>query len=93
MLKPLTDDDRGQLGLDSSVKGVVVGQVDEDSPAAKSGVQAGDVIVRVGNDKVTTPSQAAEDIATAQQAKKEAIPLLVMREGTTYYLGLQLAAG
>jgi serine protease Do len=92
-LKPLTDDDRGQLGLDSSIKGVVVGQVEQDSPAAKSGVEAGDVIVRVGNDEVTTPSQAVEDIATARRAKKEAIPLLVMREGTTYYLGLQLASG
>ena len=92
-LEPLTGEERNELNLDYTVNGVVVAQVKENSQAAESGVQAGDVILRIGNDKVTTPSQAAQDIRTAQQEKKDAIPLLVMRNGSTYYLGLQLATG
>ena len=92
-LAPLSPDQRSQLGLDPSAKGVIVAQVTPDSPAAESGVHAGDVIVRVGEDAVTTPSEAVAKIRSAEQQKKEAVPLLVMRDGTTYYLALQLAAG
>ena len=48
-LAPLTPDEQQQLGLDPSVRGVVVAQVTPGSKADESGVQSGDVIVRVGN--------------------------------------------
>ena len=37
-----------------------------------------------------TPAEAAAKIHAAQKAKKDAVPLLVSRDGTTYYLALQL---
>jgi serine protease Do len=92
-LATLSPEARDALGLDSDTKGVVVSRVTPNSRAAESGVHAGDVIVRVGNDPVTTPNQAASKIHEAQKAKKEAVPLLVMRDGTTYYLALELANG
>ncbi len=92
-LAPLSPDERSQLGLDASAKGVVVAQVTPDSRAAESGVQAGDVIVKVGDDSVTTPKEVASKIHAAEQQKKEAVPLLVMRDGMTYYLALQLSVG
>ena len=45
---------------------------------------------RVGSDAVKTPAEAAAKIHAAQKAKKDAVPLLVSRDGTTYYLALQL---
>jgi serine protease Do len=87
---PLTQDAQNQLGLNSSVQGVVVAQVTPGSRAEASGVQQGDVIVRVGSDPVTSPAEAVAKIHAAQHDKKDAIPLLVMRDGTTYYLALQL---
>jgi serine protease Do len=90
-LAPLTPEARGKLGLNPGVNGVVVAKVKPNSFAAESGVQAGDVIVRVGSDSVTTPDEAAAKIHAAQKDKKEAVPLLVSRDGTTYYLALQLA--
>jgi serine protease Do len=87
---PLTQDEQNQLGLNSSVKGVVVAQVTPGSKADESGVQAGDVIVRVGNDAVTSAAEAVAKIHAAEHDKKDAVPLLVMRDGTTYYLALQL---
>jgi hypothetical protein len=49
------------------------------------------VIVRVGSDIVTSPAEASARIHAAERDKKEAVPLLVMRDGTIYYLALQLA--
>ncbi len=92
-LGPLSQDARDQLGLDASVQGVVVEHVAPDSRAAESGLKDGDVIVKVGNDSVRTPQDAVKRIHAAEHEKKEAVPLLVMRDGTTYYLALQLAEG
>jgi serine protease Do len=87
---PLNEDAQNQLGLNASVKGVVVARVQPGSRADESGVQPGDVIVRVGSDPVTSPAEATAKIHAAEHDKKDAIPLLVMRDGTTYYLALQL---
>jgi serine protease Do len=91
-LAPLSGDQRSELGLDDKAKGVVVAGVTPDSRAAESGLQPGDVIVNVGNDPVASPSEAAARIHAAQREKKDSVPLLVMRNGNTYYLALQLAA-
>jgi serine protease Do len=89
-LSELNRDRQQQLGLAPSVKGVIVAQVTPGSKADQSGVQSGDVIVRVGNQPVTTPAEASAQIHAAEHDKKEAVPLLVMRDGATYYLALQL---
>jgi serine protease Do len=84
---------RDQLNLKPSTQGVVVGQVTEGSRADESGIQAGDVIERVGGNPVSTPAQVADAIHAAERQKKAALPLLVMRGGETSYLGLQLTEG
>jgi serine protease Do len=89
-LTTLTHDEQQQLGLDPSVKGVVVARVTPGSQADQSGVQSGDVIVRIGNETVTSPSEVSAKIHAAEHDKREAVPLLVMRDGSTYYLALQL---
>jgi serine protease Do len=92
-LEPLTPDMRDQLNLKPTANGVVVGQVTQGSRADESGLQAGDVIERVGGAPVSTPAQVADAIHTAERQKKDALPLLVTRGGVTSYLGLQLAEG
>jgi len=62
------------------------------SNADESGVQAGDVIERVAGQPVTAPSQVADAIHAAERQKKEAISLLIRRDGVASYLGLQLQA-
>jgi serine protease Do len=92
-LEPLTASQRETLGLTSSTQGVVVAQVRRGGPADQSGVQAGDVILKVGGEQVKTPSQAANAIHAAEQANKSAVPLLIARNGNDFYLGLQLSQG
>jgi serine protease Do len=90
-LAPLTPKERGDLGLAPTVSGVVVAQVMPGSHAADSGIQPGDIIERVGDAAVATPAEAASALHKAEHAKKTAVPLLVMRNGATYFLALQLA--
>jgi serine protease Do len=90
-LEALTPDARNQLNIAPEVGGVLVGQVTPGSNADQSGVRAGDVIQQVAGNPVSTPSQVADAIHTAEHQKKQAISLLVMRGGVTSYLGLQLA--
>jgi serine protease Do len=89
-LAPLSQDTRNQLGLGPSAHGVVVANVQPGSRADASGIQAGDVIQRIGNEPVSTPSDLVRQIHQAEHERKEAVPLLVTRNGTTYYLALQL---
>lgn len=52
-VSPLTSQLAGQLGLDKDMKGVVVRNVKGGSPAEEAGLQAGDVIQRVGTASVS----------------------------------------
>ncbi|MFN4277773.1 MAG: DegQ family serine endoprotease [Ferrovibrio sp.] len=89
-LAPVTPELRTRLGLDDG-KGAVVTEVTPESRAEDSGVRPGDVILGVAGHAVANPAEAAEQIRTARQQHKEAVTLLVRRDGTTYYLALQLA--
>jgi len=89
-LSPLSPDAREQLGLGESAHGVVVANVVPGSRAEESGVEAGDLILRIGNDPVVSPREVVAKIHQAEHDKKQAVPLLVTRNGTTYYLALQL---
>jgi serine protease Do len=89
-LTQLTPAARAQLGLDSSVKGALIAGIEPGSPAAESGLRPGDVILRVGGASVDGPGSAVAKLRAASNQKKEAVPLLVMREGTPYYLALEL---
>ena len=90
-LAPLTAEARGELGLDAATKGVVVAGVKPGSKAAESGLQQGDIILGFGSDKVATPKEAVSKIREAQATHKKSLPVLVMRDGTTMYLALQIA--
>ena len=89
-LEPLSNDARAQLGLAADAKGVIVTSVEPNSRAAESGVQPGDLIVKIGGDQVAKPAQAASLIRAAEHSKKPAVALLVMRDGAAYYLALPL---
>lgn len=91
-LEALTPDMRDQLNLAPGTGGVVVAQVTPGSNADESGVQAGDLIQRIGGHPVQSPDQVADAIHTAEHSKKDAISMLVMRNGVSSYLGLQLQA-
>lgn len=73
----------GQLGSYFNVpggQGVLVAQVYDNSPAAKGGVQAGDVITKVNNKPVHDIAELRAQLVQNQGAKS--VTLTVMRKGT-----------
>jgi serine protease Do len=91
-LEALTADQRSQMNLAADATGVLVAQVTPGSNADESGVQAGDVIERIAGTAVHSPDQAVDVIHAAEHDKKQAVSMLVMRNGVTSYVGLQLQA-
>ena len=53
------------LGL-SQVRGVVVTQVESNSPAAQAGIQAGDVVTRVNDVAIESVSDFARSVGDAK---------------------------
>jgi serine protease Do len=78
------------LAANDNGNGVTVNSVIPGSHADESGLQAGDIIERVNGAKVTNPAQVADAITKAEQQNREAVSLLVNRDGQSSFLGLQL---
>ncbi len=66
-LKSLTDQVRSRFGIDREVEGVLVAAVEEGGSAAEKGVRAGDVLVEVAQEPVTSPADALEKIEQARE--------------------------
>lgn len=78
-LSPLTPDLRQQIGVDDSVKGVVISGIKSNSPADRSGLQPGDVIVSVDNHPVDNPNAVTDAIRNV--LKKDTDVLLRILRG------------
>jgi serine protease Do len=82
-VEDLTSAIRQELGLGSEVKGVVVTQVPDGSPAQDAGLQRGDVIEQVNRQPANSVSEYERLIG---QAGKQSIVLLVNRGGATTFV-------
>ncbi len=78
----LTPSIREQLGLPANVRGVVISQLDPDSPAARLGLQPGDVIQSINREPV---SSVADFNRWAAQATGEVL-LRVIRQGSAAFV-------
>uniref|UniRef100_UPI00047183E0 PDZ domain-containing protein n=1 Tax=Komagataeibacter kakiaceti TaxID=943261 RepID=UPI00047183E0 len=86
-LAPLTPDLRQQLGLEDSVRGVVVSDVQPGSPAEQAGIHAGDVIQAVGEVPVENPRATVSAIRQALQANHSVL-LRVVRNGQSVFVAV-----
>ena len=77
VLAPLTDDLRSKHGLGPNVKGVVVVDVDPASSAAQRQIKAGDVIVEVAQEAVTSIDDISKGIERVRTAGRNAVLLRV----------------
>lgn len=85
-VQDLTADVRQQLGLGADVKGVVVTDVPDGSPAADAGLQRGDVIEQVDRQPVGSVTDYQRLV---RRAGNQALILLVNRGGTTTFVVVQ----
>ncbi len=68
-LGDLSDDLRNRYGIESSVKGAIVREVDPKGPAAREGIRPGDVITKVGSQSVNNAKDAKEAIKAGDITK------------------------
>ncbi|MEI6914414.1 MAG: trypsin-like peptidase domain-containing protein, partial [Armatimonadota bacterium] len=81
-VRSLSQELRDQYNIDSSVKGVVITGVDPGSPAAGSGMQPGDVILRVDGQPTTT-AQQYQNAVKGIKAGDSSVFVVRRKDGTT----------
>jgi serine protease Do len=86
----LTDEIRGELGLEDGAEGLVITNVDELSKAFEKGVRAGDVITDASQQKVTSVADLETRITEARDAGRKSILLLIRRGGEPRFVALAL---
>jgi serine protease Do len=81
-VRPLTEEERGQIASDG---GLLVEQAD--GPAARAGVQAGDVILAFNNQ----PVKSVDQLKRLVDKSRGAVALLIQREGAKIYVPVRLS--
>jgi serine protease Do len=80
-VRPLTPQERSEAGIS---QGLVVEQVG--GPAARAGIQPGDVITAVNG----TPVKSVQDLRSAADKAKDGIALLVRRGDQSIFVPIEL---
>jgi len=92
-LGSLTDERRAEFGIADDIEGVVILEVGPGTAADEKGLVAGEVILEVGQEAVTSPSEIGERIEQAREAGRRSILLLVEREGDLRFVALGVGEG
>jgi serine protease Do len=91
VLANLDDQTRARYGLDDTMKGVVIAGVASNSDAADKGLRPGDLITRINQKTVATPTDITQAVEQAEQAKRKAVLLLVERQGEERFVAVEIA--
>jgi serine protease Do len=86
-LQALTPNLRQQLGVPDNVRGPVIAEVQPGSVAEQAGLQAGDVIIGVGDKSVTTPAEATREIRDSLK-NNQAVALRIIRDGQPAFVAV-----
>ena len=89
-LARITPETRERLGLDADAEGVVVTDVVPGSPAAEKGIREGDLIVKANQNEVDSPEAVVEAVKSAAEAGRDAILLLVQRDGQERFVAVPI---
>ncbi|MGI6245154.1 MAG: Do family serine endopeptidase [Pseudochelatococcus sp.] len=90
-LSEIDEELRQQFALADELKGVVVVEVDADSPAADKRIAPGDVIVEVGRTPVTTPAEVERALAAQRkEGRRSALLLVTGRDGEVRFVAVRL---
>ncbi len=91
-LAPLTPEARTAHGLNDQVSGVLVVEVEADSPAEQAGIQPGSVISMVGQRDVTAPGELVAEVQEALARNRPSVLLLVEHKGEKLFVPVVLRA-
>ncbi|HEY3637207.1 MAG TPA: DegQ family serine endoprotease [Rhizomicrobium sp.] len=89
-LSSLGDEQRSKYKLGTDIHGVVITDVDPDSPAGEVDIRPGDVIVQVQNEMVQTPDDVGRLVDADAKAGRKAVLFLINRDGKLGYIALHM---
>jgi serine protease Do len=90
-LASINDDLRKRYKIKDSVKGVVITAVDPNSPAAEKQLAAGNVIVELQQQPVSTAEELQQRIEQLKKEGRKTVALLVANaDGDTQFVALSL---
>jgi serine protease Do len=90
-LSSVTDELRRRYSIKDSVKGVVVTRVDPNSVAADKRIQPGDVVVEVGQEPVSSPTDVTRRIeALKRDGRKSALLLVANAQGEVRFVAVSI---
>lgn len=89
-LGTVTPELRTRFSLDEDTKGVVITEVKEGSSGAEKGLRAGDVIVEVDQEEVSTPADVVEKVEAAKSEGYRVVTLLVFRQGDFQWVAVRI---
>ncbi|WP_428480822.1 DegQ family serine endoprotease [Roseomonas gilardii] len=78
-IQQVTDDIAESLGLKGGARGALVARAQDDGPAAKAGIRAGDIILKFNNQDVQEMRNLPRIVA--ETAVGSEVPVLLWREG------------
>jgi serine protease Do len=87
---PISEAAREQYKLEGSVKGVLVTDVDPNSPAADKGLQKGDVIVEVDQKAIGSRDEIERRVKEAKKNGYRVVTLLVYRGGDYQWVAVRI---
>jgi serine protease Do len=90
-LAPASAETRSRFGLKDEVKGAVVVGVDANAPAAERGIQVGDVIVGIGQERVSSVPDVVSKVKRAAEQNQKAVLLLIDRKGNERFVPVPLS--
>ena len=89
-LSTITPDLRTKFSLSDDTAGVLVVDVQSNSPGAEKQLKPGDVIVEVAQEEVKSPSQVVDKIEEAKKAGRKSVLLLIDRAGELGWKALRI---
>jgi serine protease Do len=89
-VSPVNEGLRKKYKLNKDAKGVIVTEVDGTGPAAEKGISAGDLIVEVSQEEVTTPTQIINKVKEAKKAGRKTVLLLLEGRGGLRFVAIRI---
>ena len=91
-LSPINGESRRRYRLDDKIQGVVVTEIDMDSPAGEKNIRVGDVITEVAQQKITSVEDFTAKLEEERRANHRIVLLQVSRGGELTFIPVRLNA-
>ena len=88
VLQPLTDDIKEAMDIDQDQRGVLISEVIDGSPAEKSGLEDGDVIIEIDGKETRTVTIATRAVKSFEPGDE--VKIVILRDGKRDVLTAQL---